>query len=359
MFLHSAASASVCMVVLLTTGTLGAQSKQEIAEQKVIEAIHLMDQGYVDEAIRLIEQAVALDNKPSDYHYELAYAYYLKENYAKALEILTSVLKKNDAKDIYYQLAGNCYDYLGKRNKAIETYQIGLKKFPRSGKLYLELGTMQAMVQAYDKAVYYYEKGVEAEPSFPSNYYRLAQLFLASKDPYWGLIYGELFMNLERNTPRTVELSRWLYQTYTSRITFPNDSTVSVNLANNTIYLSGKELKIPYGLSVYVPLITQAVSQEKEVTLASLNRIRTRFIENYFSKNHHQQYTNVLITYNKKVLDMGYFEAYNYWILGAGNDYEFNEWLKDNESKWETFLEWFRDNPLILDQRNKFLRSNY
>lgn len=72
---------------------------------------------------------------------------------------------------------------------------------------------MYALIEDYDRAVSYYEKGVYVEPAYSSNYYRLAQLFLSSKDKFWGLIYGEIFMNLERNSQRTEEMSKWLFNT--------------------------------------------------------------------------------------------------------------------------------------------------
>ncbi len=343
---------------LMATGMLAAQNHKELADQKIAEAINLMDQGYVDESIRLINEALKL-HESSDYYYELGYAYYLKQDYVKAIEIVKPLLRKKDAKDIYFQFVGNCYDYTGNKQKAIDTYLSGLKKFPFSGRLYLELGTMYAMDQDYNKAVEYYEKGIDAEPGFPSNYYRLAQLFLSSDDKYWGLIYGELFMNLERNTPRTADVSRWLYNTYAKNITFPSDTTVSVILASRTIYFSGKKLQIPYGLSVYVPLLSVAARGENAITLAALNRIRSRFTESYFLHNRHIEYPNVLFNYHKNLMELGHFEAYNYWILSEGNDHEFNEWLNENNEKWDAFISWFRGNPIHIDHTNKFLRSQY
>lgn len=234
-----------------------------------------------------------------------------------------------------------------------------MKKFPNSGKLHLELGTMYALIEDYDRAVSYYEKGVYVEPAYSSNYYRLAQLFLSSKDKFWGLIYGEIFMNLERNSQRTEEMSKWLFNTYLSAIQFPSDTSVSVNISNNIILFSGKDFKVPYGIGIYLPLITLSVHNETSVTLASLNRIRTRFIESYFMNNHDKKYPNVLFHYNKQLIELGFFEAYNYWILGGGSDYEFQEWVNQNEEKWKAFIDWFKDNPIDINHQNKFLRTNY
>ena len=59
---------------------------------------------------------------------------------------------------------------------------------PTSGKLYLELGGMYLHTKEYDKAISYYEKGIDVEPGYPSNYYRLAKIFLNSDEEVWGMI---------------------------------------------------------------------------------------------------------------------------------------------------------------------------
>lgn len=47
-------------------------------------------------------------------------------------------------------------------------------------------------------------------------------------------IYGEIFMNLERNSTRTFEISKLLYDTYKSQITF-NKDTIHVSFSKNNI----------------------------------------------------------------------------------------------------------------------------
>ena len=54
---------------------------------------------------------------------------------------------------------------------------------------------------------------------FPSNFYRLALLYLSSSDKLSGLIYAEIFMNLKRSTQRTKEMSKLIYETYKGAIT--------------------------------------------------------------------------------------------------------------------------------------------
>ncbi len=70
----------------------------------------------------------------------------------------------------------------------------------------------------YNKALTYFEKGIEVAPNYSSNYYWCARLYCNSTEEVWGMIYGEIFMNLERNSKRTAEISKLLFDTYKKEI---------------------------------------------------------------------------------------------------------------------------------------------
>lgn len=61
------------------------------------------------------------------------------------------------------------------------------------------------MQESYSKALFYYEKGIEVQPSISTNYYRAAQIYLNITEEIWSMIYGETFMKIERNSHRTKE----------------------------------------------------------------------------------------------------------------------------------------------------------
>src|SRR4030095_3920321 len=208
------------ILFFLIPSFLLAQPDKEKAKEKVREAIKLMDGGKVDESLTLLEEAFKLDPHDITIPYEAAYAHTLKKDYKKSIEILERLKSHKDATDIFYQLLGNAYDYDKQEEKALSTYQDGLKRFPKSGRLYLEQGIVYLNKEDYNKALSMYEKGIEVAPHFPSNYYWASKIFCNSDNEVWGLIYGEIFMNLERNSRRTAEISKLLYDTYKQGIKF-------------------------------------------------------------------------------------------------------------------------------------------
>jgi len=343
---------------------LYAQSNKELAKQKGQEAVELMDNGQITESITLLKEAMQLDPESNVYPYEIALAHYYLKEYKKAIDILEKLAKRKDVSKNTFQLLGNSYDMEGNPSKAIATYEKGLKKFPNAGNLYLEMGVMQIAKEDYDKALSFFEKGIEADPAYPSNYYWTSKIFIGSSEKLWGMIYGELFMNLERNSKRTQEISKLLFDTYKSQIQFTSDTSISVSFSKiSTISLSEladpKNLRLPYGLIVYEPTLLLSIPLEKKIDISALDRIRTRFVQTYFKNDHHKKYPNVLFSFQKQLLEIGHLEAYNHWILMQGDEQGFTEWEQANKDKWNSFVEWFTKNPLQIEDSNKFIRATY
>jgi tetratricopeptide (TPR) repeat protein len=340
------------------------QSNTELAKAKGEEAINLMDNGKIAESIKLLEEAQQLDPNRFDYPYELAYANYLKEDHKTAIKILEKIIEHKDVNDRLFQLLGNSYDVLGKSDKAFEVYDAGLKKFPNSGRLYLEKGNVFWGKKEYEKALPNYEKGIEVDPEFPSNYFRAAKIYCNSTEEVWGMIYGEIFMNLERNSARTSEISKLLFDTYKNEIKFSGENAFSVSFSKNamidvTSLKDPGKIKLPYGVGVYEPTLILSMLSVKKIDIKTLNSIRTAFIDNYFTNGHDKTYPNILFTYQKKIKDADHQEAYNHWILMKGDEAEFEIWQSANKEKWDSFIKWFGDNGIEITDNNKFYSGQY
>jgi hypothetical protein len=223
---------------------------------------------------------------------------------------------------------------------------------------------MEMFVGNYLDALSYYETGIKRDPAFPSNYFWAAQIFFGSTEEVWGMIYGELFMNLERNSQRTAEISELLYDVYDSEIQFYGDTSIIVSFSQmSTINLTDlsdiENLKLPFGVGVYEPTLILSLIGQNSINLTSLNEIRKNFVELYFENEHHLAYPNVLFDYQKRIKDAGHMDAYNHWLLMMGDEAGFELWLYDNEDKYYDFVDWFIENPLVLNEENRFYRTQY
>lgn len=341
------------------------QANVEEALFKAKAAIKLEDEeGKYDEAIRLFEEAQKLDPGNINYPYELAYAYSFKKDYKRASAILESLLTHKDVLGRIYQALGNAYDEQGKPAKAIQTYEAGLIKFPNTGELYLEMGNMKVAGKDYENALDYFEKGIEMDPAFPSNYYWAAKIFCSSDEEVWGMLYGEIFLNLERNSKRTAEISKMLFDVYKKEIKFTSDSAFGVSFSKVATMSANdlkdpRKLKLPFGMAVYEMNLSMSVVGEKSIDINSLDRIRTRFLEQYFKGDHAKNYPNALFDYQQKVNEAGHLHAYNHWILMKGDKEGFDKWVAEHKTDWESFLSWYGKNQMIVYKEHRFYRKQY
>lgn len=344
------------------TSLLFAQSDADKIEARKLgmEAIQMMDKGEVENSLPLLAKAEKLDPGNVNYPYETAYAHYMLQDYKKANKLLIELVDHPDVSSAVFQLLGNSYDILEQREKAMETYKKGLELFPTAGNLYLEIGVVHMSNEEMNEALNSFERGIYFDPAFASNYYWAARFYLGSDEEVWGMLYGEIFINLERGSKRTSEISELLYNTYKREIQFDGDQA-SVSFSKNSTISVGEngEMKMPFALMVYEPTLMLSIIEEKEINLESLHRIRSKFVQSYFDGNQKDDYPNILFDYQKEMRDLGYFEAYNYWLLMKGDEAAFTSWQERNQVAFEEFITWYINNPLTLDQNRRFHSSFY
>ncbi|MCU0438503.1 MAG: tetratricopeptide repeat protein [Raineya sp.] len=348
-------------VLFFITHFCFSQTNQEKARSMGKEAIELMDKGEYEKSIEILEECKKLDPKSYMYPYEIAYAHVQQKDYKKAIKILEKVKKYEKTHPQVYQMLGNSYSYSGDPKKAIATYEDGMKKFPNAGNLHSEKGNVLTYQKKYDEAVESYENGIKAEPSYSSNYYRLAVLFLSSTNKVPGLIYGEVFMNLERTTKRTKEMSEMLLKAYKEAIKFTDDG-FSLDFCQIVVtpeQLKNEKFKLPF-CAIFGKnfILGITLSTQKEVNLQTLSEIRTKFIEMYFQEDN-KEYPHILFDYQKQLQEKGLFDAYNRYLFQIGASDEFKKWLETNQSSFDKFVEWYTkpENTIPVTKENVIVKN--
>jgi len=342
----------------------GQETKPDPAEIQMNQALLKLESGKFDEAIALIRKAQKLDPKNIRYDYELAYAWYLKKDPEKSIELLNKLIPRPDATGKFYQLLGNIYDELKYPAKALETYQSGLARFPKAGELYYEMGILNLKKKDFGNALYYFEKGIEMDPAYPSNYYRAAKLFLSSNEKVWGMIYGEIYIILDPFNERNKEISKLLYETYLKQVAIVPGGQSKAFFANRAMPDSlamsdSMAARTRFAKTIYEAGLEKGFRNESKVDLLSLMRVRKAFIENYFRGDDWKQYPNALFDYQYKLLKAGKMDIYNRWILLQYDRVQFMNWQKDNQTEFREFIKWLIDHPLDLDEKYRFYRGQY
>ena len=192
----------------LTLGTAEAQSKLSEAEMNELgEAMEQSDNGKADKAVKTLTRLAEAHPQENAIRYELGYALLKDYKYADAAATFHALRDVDGMSEMAYQMEGNALDMAGRRGDAVRTYKEGLMRHPSSGRLLMELGTIRMQEEDYDGALALYERGIEADPEFSSNYYRAAWLLFCSDTPEDGIAYGETYIIMAQTGDRVAEMS--------------------------------------------------------------------------------------------------------------------------------------------------------
>jgi tetratricopeptide (TPR) repeat protein len=281
-----------------------------------------MRTGDWNNAILVLNNALQKEPNSLDLQKDLALSYLYKRDFSKALEVVSPMLERDDADVVTYQIGGNVYKALEMIKDADKMYRKGLKKFPSSGPLYSEYGELLWDKKDYD-AIQYWEKGIQADPSYAGNYYNAASYYYFTRDRVWTLIYGELFVNMEYLTERATEVKRMLLDTYKEKL-FTGSSKEDNKLS-------------PFAKAVLETYNRQSSLTSKGITIESLTMIRTRFLLDWYH-DYANKFPFKLFDYQQQLIREGMFEAYNEWLFGpVDNLSAFDQWTRTNAEAYNKF----------------------
>ena len=327
-------------------------AQENPASKEINEAIKEMDAGNFSQSRVILEGVLQKDSTNYDAWYEYAYSYYMQKDYAKAESIMQTQTGHAEATDQLWQMIGNSQDIMGNSEEALATYAKGLERFPNSGRLYVESGNIFLIKGEIEQAIPYYEKGIQMDPEFPSNYYRLARIFCNSENEIWGVIYGEIFLNLERNTQRTREMSALLYQTYQRALVYEKGQWTISFAKDASPFTMAFEVNIGLAATQY-----QLSSKKPSINVASLLSIRKEFLKLWMESEIAKQQPVILFDFWQSIDDMNFWEAYNYWVFAQAPNDQFEKWRKANDTNFSYFVKWYNPNPIVITEATYFSRS--
>jgi len=294
-----------------------ADSLHRIAKQ-------FMRNGDYANAVIVLNNALKKNPDNLELQKDLTFTYYLQRNYSSAVESGRLLVARNDADEQCYQILGMSYKAIDEKKEADKMYKQGLKKFPASGELYNEYGEMLWVKQDND-AIRFWEKGIEVDPGYSSNYYNASRYYYFTYDKVWSLIYGEIFINLESYSKRTPEIKLLLVDAYKKLFT---ELKASKNLQN----------KNPFAAAYLTVMNDQAASVSLGITPESLNILRSKFVLEWFEK-YSDRYPYRLFDYQRQLLKEGMFEAYNQWAFGSSMGLTaFQNWTTQHAEDYNRFI---------------------
>ncbi|MBR1474364.1 MAG: tetratricopeptide repeat protein [Muribaculaceae bacterium] len=354
----------ILILICIVAWSLGSQAQRSIDlisdtdRGQLDEAVSLMDNGKAKDAVKILDKLCKKYSNNYILEYERLYARYRAGDYKRIVKDGPKLFEHPEVEPMCYQLVGNAQDVLGNPEAALRIYDDGLKRFPNSGFLYLEKGNIHMMHKRYNEAVQCYLRGVEVQPDFASNYYRLAKLYANSTEPLWAIVYAEVVCNLQPNSERFSEMGKLIYDLYTENVKIEEESKVHVSLTkDNTVYISNdsSDVQVPFPLLYEMGTLKSHAATEllqtKKLTVAMIADLRKSALE-HIDTVAPGYYNLSLLDYHRKLIKSGHWVAYNMWLMSPGANDEATQWLdtKEGEEQFEKFANWFVDNRFVPTQ---------
>lgn len=280
-------------------------------------------QGDYTNAILILNRALQAEPDKLEYQKDLAWAYYLKRDYIKGLEVAKPIVKRKDADVQSFQILGMMYKAIEERKDCEKMYREGLRRFPNSGVLYNEYGEMLWTKQDFTESVKLWERGILMEPAYPGNYYNAAKYYYFSADKVWGILYGEVFINLESYSQRTTEIQTQLLDGYKKLFI---DGDIMKNQANRSDFATA----VLENMKKHSGIIASGISVD------ALNKLRRAFLSDWL-KTDAKRFPYRLFEYQQQLITANMFDAYNQWVFSSANAPQYKNWSTAHAEEVSTF----------------------
>lgn len=347
------------LIVLLLTLCVGtvivsAQADPQKADDEAGKALDFMDRNLPESAIQAWDKALALMPNYRPYMYEKAVCLTMTKRFDDAIALLAPIYTDTSLKDRGYQLLGACYDERQDTASSRRIYREGLQAYPTSGRLHFEMG--QQYYVAFDRttAHQWWAKGTQADPTYAKNYYWLAKSFSQTKDLLWGLLYAELFLNLERNTQRTAEMSQLCFEMWNKALKV-GDANDPINFCSDEVLeqpdprgpnVMAFPVAFEYTMALAASVVTPKDTVTRRLTIEQMVDLRYAFTRAWAKAGLDTTHRNDLLTWNIELQRQGKLKDYLWWLYAYGDKVEMNRFFRKNEQRYDTFLVWFGENGM-------------
>jgi tetratricopeptide (TPR) repeat protein len=307
-----------------------------IYAQQTVDAIRkqattLAQQQDFNGAVQVLENGLKQYPDNLELMKDAAYISYLGRNFQQSLEIGKKIVARDDADVQSYQILGLTYKAIADYKEADKMYNTAFKKFPKSGVLYSEYGDMLTQYDNKHGAIKQWEKGIEVDPNYSSNYYYAAKYYTDDNNILWSTIYSEIFINIESLTKRTAEIKTLLLNNY--KLILSGKSNIENLKANGTDF----EKAVAGAMSAAMEPATTTVTPEM------ITAFRVRFILNW-NNTAATSYPYHLFDFYAQLLRDGLFDAYNQWLFGTViNKDRYDNWVYTHDTEMQDFTQFQRN----------------
>ncbi len=311
---------------------------QNNVKDLINQGITLHDEGKYNEAIEMYKAAIAMDEKSSTAHYELAYTYLTIKEFDEAIKQCKVVIKLNSGSlEEAYSVLGTCYDLTGKPSKAIKTYEKGIAKLPGYYLLHFNLGLTCFNQQEYDKAEEASIKAITINPMHASSHMLLSSVMKKKGSKVKSILPLYYFLMLEPDTQRSLNCYKSLIEQLGQGVEKKGTNLNTITLPSNSDPFGPAELAI--GI-VLASKYTEQIEDKNELELFAMITKSIFSMLGELKKDNTGLWWDLYVDTFYNLVETDNWEAYSYYISISTENELIGTWFSENEDKMQKFANW-------------------
>lgn len=308
------------------------------AEQVYQQGRDYLSKGAVRQAVVTYKQALQLAPDVPLVRRDLGQAYYLSGNYKDAIAMLEPLIDNGQADENVYQIAAASLAANDEQKKAKNLLRRGIDRSARKGLLYHELGLIYEQEKDRETALKTWLEGIEKDPGYHVNYYEATRQYMYTTQMIWAIVYGEAFINMERQTPRSNEVRKMLLAAYKRFFFMPDEKEKKKKIAEGSA--GTFEDAVSEVLNRQFPAVADGITTENLIML------RTRFIMDW-NQDYAVRFPYAVFAYQDALLRDGQYDAYNQFLYAkAENAQQLASWNQFHPEAMSSFEAWAQAHPL-------------
>lgn len=323
-----------------------AQSDEEKIQNIVEEGVILNDKGKYEEAISKYEEALDIDKKSSLALYEIAYTYYIMEDYKSAVKYAKKATKSEDRHAASaYLIMGNAYDKLGDVKKSIKAYDEGIDQNPDNHLMYYNkaLTCYRAGKREVSEEALY--RAIDANAAHPTSHMLLGLIKGDQGKKTQAILATYFFLFLEPSSQRSSKSLDYVNYLLNEGVSKEgNEITINVNSLDDSNPFSTTDMMIQMNSALDL-----SEKGEDSLTLelndAQQFALKNQTIFNSLAGIEADQKTDgvwfdLYVPFFTNMQEAELAEVFSYYIQISSGSEDVNDWLDRNESKMVDFQEW-------------------
>lgn len=331
--------------VALTLALLAIQvNAQSSIEDFVKEGIQYHDNGEYDKAIESYEKALNINPKSPLANYEIAYSYFSKGDYKKAIKYSDAVLKqKKDYLLQAYITKGSSLDLIGNTKESIKVFEKAIKETGGHYLLYYNLALNYYKLRDLDKAEENAIKAIENNSNHATSHLLLANIHNQKGNSVQTLLASHYFLLLEPNTNRSITAYQILQANFGGNVTKDESKPNTINIMlspNSDPQIGAVELMISM-LEASKSIEKNEGKTEDELFIDNTESF-FKVLGELKTEENTEIWWTFYTTFFYDLAQSEHLETYCKYISQSENENS-KLWLAENEDKLSDFNRWVNE----------------